>query len=45
MSTVNELFRTQYFSKLDLRVGSHQIRVKQEDRSKFAFITHQGLYE
>jgi len=40
---IDELYRTCYFSKLDLRSGYHQILLNLEDRHKTTFYTHQGL--
>ena len=33
----NQLKRAKYFSKIDLRIGHHQLRVREEDVSKTAF--------
>src|SRR4051812_23681967 len=46
---INDLFEqlngARVFSKLDLNMGYHQIRVREEDIPKMAFSTRYGLYE
>ena len=43
--TLNALYRTKYFSTLDLKLGYWQIEMHPEFEEKTAFVTHNGLYE
>ena len=41
----DQLFGSRYFTKIDLRSGYHQVRIKLEDVAKTASRTHFGHFE
>lgn len=42
---VNKLRKAKYFTKLDVRWGFNNVRLKEGDEWKAAFLTNRGLYE
>ena len=42
---INKLKRAKIFTKFDVRWGYHNIRIKEGDEWKAAFVTNQGLFE
>jgi hypothetical protein len=45
MDMVNKLQDAKIFTKFDVRWGYHNVRIKEGNKWKAAFITNQGLFE
>jgi hypothetical protein len=45
MDLVNSLSQAKVFTKIDLRWGYNNVRIKKGDEWKTAFVTHRGLFE
>ncbi|KAG0439465.1 Retrovirus-related Pol polyprotein from transposon [Dictyocoela muelleri] len=43
--SINELKNSSVYSTLDLKSGYHQLKIKNEDRHKTAFLTKRGIFE
>ena len=44
-NVLSSLYKSKYFSCVDLKSGYWQVEVAPEDREKTAFVCHRGLYE
>ena len=42
---LDQLQKAKYFSKIDLRYGYHQMKIRPKDVAKIAFVTRYGQYE
>jgi transposase InsO family protein len=42
---IDQLAGAKYFTKLDVRWGFNNVRIKEGDEAKAAFLTHRGLFE
>ena len=45
LELINQLCRAKYFTKLDVRWGFNNVRIKEGDEWKAAFRTNRGLFE